>query len=115
MCIPIPAMAHTELCKTKPVMVAHAGRTFGRNSQEDQRCRAAVMLGVVLPMAVAHGHLWFLHAAGVSGPHVRRSAPTAAWGNAALEPDLPAVPAAHASRHPGERDRVRRGWQRLML
>lgn len=72
-------------------------------------------LGAALPVAVAHGHLCFLPAAGVPGPPVRGTAPAAAWGNAALEPDLPAVPAAHASGHPGERGGVSKGWQRLVL
>lgn len=70
--------------------------------------------GVVRPLAVAHEHFWHIHATGLPGSHVRGSAPTAARGSAALEPDLPAVPAAHASGHPRERCRVSRGWQRLM-
>lgn len=53
--------------------------------------------------------VWLVHASGVPGSHVRGSAPTAAWGNATLEPDLPAVPAAHAEGHPGERGGVSTG------
>lgn len=68
-----------------------------------------------MPGGMARGQFCFFHAAGVPGPPVRGSAPAAAWGNAALKPDLPAVPAAHASGHPGERGGVSESWQRLML
>lgn len=84
-------------------MGTHAGVTGGRNGAG----------GPEMPGGMAHGCLCFLPAAGVPGPPVRGSAPAAARGNAALKPDLPAVPAAHASGHPGERGGVSKGWQRL--